>query len=535
VRSLGVLDRLGDRLNPIVVKELRQAVRSKFVVGLLLFFLLVQVSYLGISLAVWASERRLDAPDFQAGRLAFGVIQGILLGTCFLFIPAYTGARLAAERSDTNVDLLFITTLSPRAIIAGKVLAALVLTVLIFSACAPFMTFTYLLRGIDVPSILLVLAIDFGAVVLAVQLDVFLAVASPNRVFKVILGLLSVAGLGFAFIGLMIGTLDVLNVGGGPLLESPAFWPRAGVIASGALAVFGLLFAWSVALVSPPSANRAWGVRLCLVAVWLGTGVFFGIAHQTDPQERNGAIAVWAVLMAGLFGLGMVIAVNEREHWGPRVARTIPRRRWLRGPAFLFYSGAAGGVVFSALMIGLTGLVIWVWGQVAPPQAPRKGGPPDFPAVLKMITLIGLYSYAYALTAVLLRKVWPLKVPAAYTWVLCLFLLALGCTVPPLTSFLLLGREWRYETHFAWLLSNPFAAVANAADQRYDHLSSVFLTFAGVWAGVVTLLSLPWYGRQLRGFRPYTSRSAALARGELPLPVTAAQGATTKTVEKPAG
>src|SRR5205823_4778714 len=81
------------------------------------------------------------------------ILQGILLFTCLLFIPAYTGIRLAAERSDINVDLLFISTLRPRAIVRGKFVAALVLAVLIFSACTPFMTFSYLLRGLDVPSV----------------------------------------------------------------------------------------------------------------------------------------------------------------------------------------------------------------------------------------------------------------------------------------------------------------------------------------------------------------------------------------------
>jgi hypothetical protein len=534
VKSLGILERLGDLPNPIVVKELRQAVRSKFIVGVLLFFLLVQVSYLGISLVVWSNEGRLDAADFEAGRLAFGVIQGIMLATCMLFIPAYTGVRLAAERSDVNVDLLFITTLRPRAIISGKLLAALVLTVLIFSSCAPFMTFTYLLRGIDVPSILWVLGIDFAGVALAVQLAIFLAVASPNRVFKVILGLLGLIGLVFAVWGVMAGSLALLEVGAATMLDSPNFWPIAEVIAATALTLFGLLFTWSVGLVTPRSANRAWGGRLFVVAVWLGTGVVFGAANVQVPEAHGGPLFGWLYFMTGLFSLGLMIEVNEPEQWGPRVARTIPRRWWLRGPAFLFYSGAAGGIMFAVLMICLTGLVALVWREVAPSLAGRwKGGRWEFPVHLKAIALIGIYTYCYALTAVLVRRVSPFKIPAAYTWIVLLILLALGSTVPYLTSFLLFGREWRYETHFYWLLSTPFAAVADVIGWRAEHFA-VFLTFASAWAGLVTLLSLPWYGRQLRGFRPYAGRGAAPGTGELPLTVTAAQAATTKTVEKPA-
>src|SRR5205807_7480474 len=96
------------------------------------------------------------AEVFTAGRQVFRILQGILLGTCLL-VPIYAGLRLGAERSDTNVDLLFISTLRPRAIVAGKLLSSLVLVLLVFSACTPFMTFSYLLRGLDIPTIGLVL------------------------------------------------------------------------------------------------------------------------------------------------------------------------------------------------------------------------------------------------------------------------------------------------------------------------------------------------------------------------------------------
>ena len=53
MKSLGIGERLGeldDAINPIVVKELRQAVQSKFVVAVLLLFLLIQLVFIGIYL-----------------------------------------------------------------------------------------------------------------------------------------------------------------------------------------------------------------------------------------------------------------------------------------------------------------------------------------------------------------------------------------------------------------------------------------------------------------------------------------------------
>src|SRR5262245_50237735 len=113
MKSAGFLDKLDDMLNPIAVKELRQAVKSRIVISALLLFLLIQLSILLLSL--WFGDRQTgESINLHAGREIFQILQGFLLGTCMLLVPAYAGVRLAAEHSDTNVDLLFISTLRPR-------------------------------------------------------------------------------------------------------------------------------------------------------------------------------------------------------------------------------------------------------------------------------------------------------------------------------------------------------------------------------------------------------------------------------------
>src|SRR5205823_2409124 len=117
------LKSLGDRVNPIVVKEVRQAVNSRLVSGCVLLLLGVQLAVMVLML----TGRRMPGDsdlDTRAGRDVFTFVQGILLGACMLLIPILTGGRLAVEKSDTRVDLLFITSLSPRAILAGKLAAA---------------------------------------------------------------------------------------------------------------------------------------------------------------------------------------------------------------------------------------------------------------------------------------------------------------------------------------------------------------------------------------------------------------------------
>ena len=100
-----ILDAVDDRLNPIVVKELRQAVQSRFVIVMLLGFLLVNV--LVVMFGVIAQN---PSGDSQAGREIFMVLQAILLAACVGFLPIYSAIRLSSEHGDGNTDLLFITT-----------------------------------------------------------------------------------------------------------------------------------------------------------------------------------------------------------------------------------------------------------------------------------------------------------------------------------------------------------------------------------------------------------------------------------------
>ena len=133
-----ILDRLDDQLNPIVVKELRQAVKSRMVVGILGLFLGLQLLLLGFYLLSGEMRSQSQVIDWSAGYEVFRIQQGILLFTIMIAVPAYACIRLANERTDQNVDLMFISTLRPASIVWGKFFAAVVLGLLVFSACAPF-------------------------------------------------------------------------------------------------------------------------------------------------------------------------------------------------------------------------------------------------------------------------------------------------------------------------------------------------------------------------------------------------------------
>ena len=485
-------EKIGDSLNPIVVKEVRQAVHGKFLVVVLMLFLVVQLFAMGISLVLMRvfSASGITFSSFSAGRTIFTVLLGILSATCLLFVPAYTGIRLASERSDANVDLLFITTLRPRSIIWGKFLAALILTVLFYSACMPFMTFTYLLRGIDLPSIFILLAFNFIIIAASIQCAILIGCVPTNRAFKVILGVMWLNAVGTIFSSAITLSALLLNSGIGSQLNSWEFWRVALSVLGGGAALIGLLALLSTALISPLSSNRAPPVRVFVTAVWLLTGM--GTAIWSIAIRNLGPVGMWAFVHTLLYCIALFIAVSERAHWGQRIRQSIPRQWMRRLLVFPFYSGAANGVVWSSLMIILTLLAVVAWLIVFPYM--RTGN--DIENIATLAGL-GMYAFSYALGASLIRRCFLAnRVPGGYTWVIALVLLGVATTIIPLILFFSSG-EWNEE----WFIGSPVILFASLLNGDSDFLwTSVFI--AAISALIVGILSLPWLIRQITDFRP---------------------------------
>ncbi len=382
------------------------------------------------------------------------------------------------------------------------------LILLIFSACAPFMTFTYLLRGIDIPTILLVLALDFLVVLLGTQLAIFLGAAPANWGLK---SMLLLGGLGClcGLFGLALtSSVQIVEMGLGTRVDSTEFWLIAFAVVTSITALIGLLFVWSVAIVTSPSANRALPVRLYLLGAWLVTSsVAVLLARRFDSAIP---LQLWMLPVALLLGSQIMTAVNEREQWGQRVARTIPTRWWLRGPAFLLYSGSAGGVLFAVLLLTLTlvgpsfALSHWVMAS---------GSRSNFEVELLqrntlVMVVLALYTFDFSLSAVLLRNVLARgRIKATYTWVIAMLLVGLGFVFPFLILFLFNNEELRYgNVDPWWYITNPVMTMYNVYMNWRTPSGQDFrlgaLWFLGIWAAVVFLLCLPWMVRQWSRFRP---------------------------------
>jgi len=519
-----LLDRFDDWINPIVVKEVRQAVKSRLVVSVLMVFLVLMLVVMGFALSFQAARSEFGGSNSGMGREVFAWLQGFLLPTIMLVVPVYAAIRMGAERSETNADLLFISMLSPSAIISGKFVAALVFAMLIFSIFAPFMVFTYLLRGIDIPTILFVLWMDLMGMFAATMFALFLA-SIPGvlalRVFAVFSGFIFVF---FCFCYVMGGSMALIWSPQEITLQPEIMWPVIGAITTLVVANMVLVFFYAVALISPVTSNRILPIRVTLLLNWVITAVamFYWSANGATMGLGAGPsnmIQIPIVLFVGynlsVLCVQFIISTCERDSWGTRMTRAIPQNILLRLPAFLLYTGAAGGVLFTiglllaTVLLGLLGDWLFAAGHA------HDDTPISF--TLRLLGIIALYVVCYGLTGALIRYFFLRKqLRHSFTWVLTACLVGVGSILPWMFSIIFLLDGMRGQTVYWWLVPNPFAAAfefsleGRAWRGGNEAFLSLVVLFLGAWLVLLVLPTLTWTLQQMLRFRPYKRRSESV-------------------------
>jgi hypothetical protein len=475
------------QMNPIVVKELRQAVRSRFVAGVLLLFLAIELFGIGMILLTTSTRHINNLVNYHVGRDMFHFLYIALSTACLLFVPAYAGIRLAIERWDNNLDLLYITTIKPQAVVRGKLFAATVITLLLFSAATPFMSLSYLLRGVDIPSIFVAMGFMFLIVIAVTEIALFLACIPTSRAFKVLLGLAAASGIFSTLMTANVAGWALIRSGAGSSMKTSEFWIGAISVIGGVILGVGLLQHLAVALISPSSSNRARPVRIYATIMWIIVGCWVFIAsHQLKEPE---IMMAWMIPSIILLGAAMLIGLSEETKLSARVRHTIPLNPILRRLALFTYNGPAGAMAWS-LSLSIITLVVSYASMTFLDSGRLSANVSDIWWGFLSLTL---YFLAYGLTAVLIwRKLLWRRFRSSIIWIVAVILMTLGALLPSIFALLLKanthGGDWQ-----AWYVGNIFFVADD------DHIVA-HMIFSSVAAAVMLALNGPWFFRQMRAF-----------------------------------
>lgn len=338
-------DALGDRVNPIVVKETRQAVRSRAVVAVLSLFIVVLL--IGAGAILLFSDGAMRNATESAGWETFLAFNSILLVVCGLFVPIYVAIRAAGDRSGVAADLLFTTTIRPTSVIWGKLTAGMLVAMLLFATATPFVTVSYLLRGIDLPTIAFWIGVDAMIIATATAVAVFIAVIPTGIVIRVILGLIA-AGAGASAVGQMFAEVTFFGETSVSQFDTE-MWYATLALAAFLLLVVGLVFTLSVACVSPNPSNRAFLPRLYITLAILGSLLVLAfVSGQVNALEiAEGWFYGWLTLLL----VATLVSSGERRDPGARVLHSkLLQRRWTRPVGILLSSGCFAGLAWCAVM-----------------------------------------------------------------------------------------------------------------------------------------------------------------------------------------
>ncbi len=491
--------------NPVMLKELRQFVRSRALIGLLLLLLLALVSAIGFYALAEGVNQALGGGPKGDGANLFAILLGILFYGCLLVVPIWCAARFAAERSPTGLDLLHTTALTPGAIVRGKLYAGAVYALFIYGVAAPFLALTYLLRGIDLPTILFYTLASYFVVVLATQGAIFFGALPMSKVFRILVGVIIGLQTLFALPGILIGVLTEGDLGA----ADAKTWRGLLVALPFGLAAMALLQAAAAALIMPPAANRARPVRTTLAVIWALSGAAAllrgAIASDSD------SLAAWLIFSAvAVIGM-LLLAVGERTTPGPRIRESLPRHRLRRLLALPFTSGEIGGLLWALAVAALTPIVGLAGTAIVSNGPPRLDQ--QYLEFLGTLGIMALYVVGYALTVSFIHSRfskfrWPRRLNG---------LLAVGLITIVGAVLSILGAVREDATGV------PMAQPMNIFVSGQTRFRTQYFAVAGIFAALAVALNLPRLVRQWKAYRSDAPADSASVAPPAPPPLPPAR------------
>lgn len=346
------LARSSEWLNPILVKEARQALKSRqFIVTFTLLLLFGWAwSLLGVALL---SPGVYFAPG---GRTMLTGYTLILLVAMLVIVPFSAFRSLAAEREDGTFELLSITALGARQIVSGKLGSAILQMIVYYSALAPCLAFTYLLRGIDILTIVLILFYAFLISILLSALGLLVGTISRSRHWQVLLSVSLVIALVVADIIASWFTVMIIWATGSIQFDNYYFWIVQLAILT-FYASYLILFVWGAAAqISFASDNRSTKLRAILLAQQFLWVFWMAYAWLVMGQEEL-LYPIMPIAAVQWYAAGALMS-GESAQLSPRVRRSLPQSFFGRMMRTWFNPGAGTGYTFVVLNVWSLALVV---------------------------------------------------------------------------------------------------------------------------------------------------------------------------------
>ncbi|MCP4807069.1 MAG: hypothetical protein GY913_26505 [Proteobacteria bacterium] len=331
---------LDDRLNPILVKEVRQALRSRYFWGTYALALAAATIIGSFLLGM------VDDPD-ELGAVFFGVVYFCLAASTMGLVPFQAFLAAGGTWDAERTNLLLLTALTPRQIVQGRLMASVVQIGLLFLALLPFLGLGFLMPGVDLGAfgVILLTTLLFGAFLSAVTIAASWLTA--NKLLRVLLmtviggGLLWMVGIAVAASSELVRSPDVMA-------DDEFKWAWMAIVFHGG-AVAALAFAAAVARISHPESNRSRPLRILVAALCLVGHIGVYWVQYSGSGEDELPLVMFAYLCFVLT-VPMMGFLTEPEVLGRRVWLDVPKKfAALSSP---LQPGSGNGFIYLTVLLG---------------------------------------------------------------------------------------------------------------------------------------------------------------------------------------
>lgn len=497
---MSLLSRFGDRCNPILVREVRQAMRSRGFTGSFVALLTLVSVLTCVMLAVHLEPIGFEPTAWTPGPfggILFLAVFGCLVLALIGIVPLGAFMAMSEEWNANTWEQLSLSGLTPGRIVRGRLLAAGVQAMLFASALVPFLATCFLMHGLD----LAVVGIALGWLAVWSPCYILLAIAlgafSGSRQVRMLLMALLVAVI---FAGaIAMGAFMEELVDRASFISSNDF--KWGLISFAVIGFLVAIYASSaaVALLTHPLENRSTLLRLVTLVVMI-LGVCVCAWMYLDKPDSSGP---YFVVIAGAFAFWIPAALfsTEPEHLSRRVAGLVSGNRIVALLSAPFLPGGGRGFLFLLVVLPaflLACASIYYYLPARSTALPRIGYGCLLAAFLSIVTFTG---FPAALFSTFPRK----KMTRVIAFASIVFVATMG------TFFHLSFYSYYRTGHPPWTLINPFALSGIYWSTTWDGregLRGLFLLMIGL-AGIAIALNVP---RMVRGVREVLAASAAVRR-----------------------
>jgi hypothetical protein len=450
------LERSSEHLNPILVKEARQALKSR---QFAITFILLLVCGWG-----WSFVGLAIAPNVGYAPVGAFMLQGyylILTAPLFVMVPFTAFRSLASEREDGTYELLSITTLAPRQIIGGKLGSAVLQMLVYLSALSPCIAFTYMLRGIDILMIGMILGYVFLVSVMLSLLCLLLATITREKHWQVVLSVAIVIGLAALFLwGLDFG-FELLDDQPVLRVDDANFWIGHAAILTNSAGFFALFYLAAAARITFPSENRSTRLRVVMLLQHLLMLAWFIYLWVTETEF--GVLMVYMCFAAFYWYLMGVLMNGESGTLSPRARRALPQGLLGRALLTWFNPGPGTGYVFAMANL-FASLVLVLEALALAMMMDNDFGYLDWETVaavaIAAFCYVAIYLGVGRLVMVIARKV--TRAGIVLSVLMHILLVLAGVLIPLVVQFSVM----REDDYTPLQVSNPFWTINELAEER---------------------------------------------------------------------